>query len=668
MDTTDHRLLFAEEFDELRLSGDDGGGWRTTYHWGDRHLGSEQQVYVDPDYAGGGHDPFRVEDGVLSITARPAPDGMPVPDGHGWSGKDVYTSGLLNSEELFSFQYGYVEVRALMPAGQGLWPAIWMLESDGGWPAEYDIVEVLGHDPGTLHATAHWSDETGRHRTDHASATTFDSSDGFHTYGFLWARDRVEWHFDGELVHASDNRVHDQSMYLLLNLAVGGAWPGRPDATTPFPATMRIDHVRVYGLPDETGAVGVPDHWEPMGVDAFSTLDPAMTDTLDWATTRGTWDYRLVLEDRFTGVRMMNDWARYVTGNERDNAIVGGGGSYNELDGAGGDDVLRGNGGMDVFVVRDGDGSDRIVDFSNVAGDTDKLRLEGFHFDHFDDLVPFATEVEGGVIVRLDEDQAVLLEGVAIADLSPEQFVFADTVAAPDGAVPPVEDPPAGGPPAGEPPAGEPSEPAVRSIDAFSAAEVTESLGSDGYDLLHYHGDERLRLPGSIEAATSHADRVTMHGNARGNVLVAEGGGYNRLHGEGGDDVLTGGDGGNGLDGGSGSDVLGGGEGVDFLWGGAGDDAFVFAPGDLRRSGSLDQIGDFAGASEAGGDVIVLDGFAGVELRFGGHHRLYSGGEWVGVDETKQYYDVYHDGGYEGRLHVNSLNGERLGDDDWMSL
>ena len=652
MDTTTYRLLFAEEFDELRLSSDGSAGWRTTYHWGDRHLNGEQQVYVDPDYGDGSHDPFAVEDGVLHITARPAPDGMPTPDGHRWSGADVYTSGLLNSEELFSFQYGYVEVSARMPAGQGLWPAIWMLESDGGWPAEYDIVEVLGHDPGTLHATAHWSDEDGRHRMDHASATTFDSSDGFHTYGFLWGDDRIEWYFDGELVHASDNRVHDQSMYLLLNLAVGGGWPGAPDAGTPFPATMAIDYVRVYDLPDETEAVGVPDHWAPMGVEAFSTLDPAMTDTLDWATTRGTWDYRLTLEDRFTGVRMMNDWARYVTGNDRDNVIVGGGGLYNEIDGAGGDDVLRGGGGLDVFVVRNGDGSDRIVDFSNVAGNTDKLRLEGFHFDHFDDLVPYMTEVVEGLVVRLDEDQAVLLEGVGIAELSPEQFVFVDPVAAPDGAAP----------------AAVAVETVVNAIHAHGADEATDAAATDGYDLLHYHGTERLRLPGSIEAATSHADRVTMHGNELGNVLVAEGGGYNRLHGEGGDDALVGGDEGNSLNGGRGADELRGGAGVDFFWGGAGEDAFVFAPGDLRRSGSRDHIGDFAGAGEAGGDVIVLDGFGEAELRFGGYHRLYSGGEWVGVDETKQYYDVHGSEGYEGRLLVNSLTGDRLDEGDWMAV
>lgn len=436
MDLSGHTLLFAEEFDAAPAIGSavGSGGWRTRYHYGDQFLHSEQQVYVD---ASDGVDPFSVADGALTITARPAPLDLDLPDDFRHDVDDAWTSGLLTTASLFSFQYGYVEVSAQMPAGQGLWPAIWLLESGGQWPGEYDIVEVRGHDTATTHATTHFVDEDGRNAIDHASSRGFDSADGFHTYGFDWTADTVTWYFDGQIVHQAPNTVDDQTMYLLINLAVGGDWPGAPDETTPEAAEMRIDYVRVYAAPADHAAAPLPAGWDEIGLDAFSTLDVGAFDRLDWVTARGTWDYRTVLADEYTAVRMMSDWTHVVVGNGADNFLDGAAGLYNELDGAGGDDVYRGNGGLDVFVVRDGDGNDRILDFSNEAGNTDKLRLEGFHFTHFDDLAPFAQDTDAGVLLRLDADQAVLIEGVRVDELTPEQFVFADSVEPPAPAEPP---------------------------------------------------------------------------------------------------------------------------------------------------------------------------------------------------------------------------------------
>lgn len=691
MDLSKHKLIYADEFDNLNLTNGSRTGWNTTYHYGDRFLGNEQQVYVDPNYKGYGINPFSVSDGVLTITAQKAPVGFEAPSTFKKVAADTYTSGLLNSEASFSMQYGYYEIRAEMPAGKGLWPAFWLLQSNGEWPAEYDVVEVLGHDTKSLHATSHWKNQSGSNQMEHQAAKTFDAADGFHTYGFDWTKDKITWYYDGVKVFEAANRVTDQSMYMLVNLAVGGDWPGKPNAQTTFPAEMKIDYVRVYQAPVGHAIAVKPSDWKDITLSQFSNLNESSVKTLDWKTARASWDFSVTLEPQFTAIKMMNDWAHYIKGNDRDNYIEGGSGKYNELDGGKGNDVYKGGAGLDVFVVRNGDGNDRILDFSNTAGNTDKLKLDGFHFDHFDELAPFLTQHTEGVMLRLDIDQAVFFNGLKIADLKPEQFIFVNSVAAPVGSSPivsPTTQPPVTTTPTPSTststapnhttlptqPSSATQSPAPDALPAVTIRHVlaattleAATAGSSGVDLLTYSGTAPLKLAANIEGVTTTGRGVQITGNSLDNYITANGEGYNRLSGEGGNDVIKGGDYGNDLNGGAGSDRLEGGRGTDFFQGGSGDDTFVFKKGTISRSGALDHIGDFEGAGRTGGDVLVFDDFQNGSLRFSSYHQVYdSKGKFVGVDETKQYYNLYDNGIYEGSVLINNSQKMQLSSHDYL--
>lgn len=424
-DLSKYSLVFSEEFDTLRLLGSDGGLWKTTEYWGERTLkgNGEKQIYVDPAYKDLGLNPFSVRDGILSIHAnRTTPDQKKVLDGFD------YTSGMLTSEQSFSMQYGYFEIRAEMPAGKGLWPAFWLLALDGQWPPELDVIEVLGHEPSRLYGTSHHKGADGKQKTVHAvdTKTMFDSSKGFHTYGMDWQADKVTWYYDGVKVGETENKVFDQPMFMLTNLAVGGYWPGNPNDKTSFPAAMNIDYIRAYQKKAEHTVVDIPKHWAPIGVEDFTIL------TKDGARSSGSWKFNLGADD--VKGALNGEWARYIKGNDKDNHLAGSGAPYNEIDGGKGNDTLVGGRGSDVFILRDGDGSDVIMDIANRPGDTDKVRLDGFHFRHFDDVKAWMTQVGNDVILRLDIDQAVLFKNASIASFTPDMFVFVNPVAPPANA------------------------------------------------------------------------------------------------------------------------------------------------------------------------------------------------------------------------------------------
>jgi beta-glucanase (GH16 family) len=155
-----------------------------------------------------------------------------------------------------------MEVRAKLPKGKGIWPAIWMMPTDnhyGNWPnsGEIDIMELLGHEPQRVHGTLHWGDRTKRHlqkgETFDLSGATF--ADEFHVFGLEWEEGKMSWSVDGK-VYQTQKDWHtrdagfpapfDQRFHLILNVAVGGTWPGNPDEKTEFPAAMVVDWVRVY--------------------------------------------------------------------------------------------------------------------------------------------------------------------------------------------------------------------------------------------------------------------------------------------------------------------------------------------------------------------------------------------------------------------------------------
>ncbi len=247
------KLTFDEEFNSLSLrtgtAATANGIWKTSDGWGNRTLSgnNELQLYVDPDYKGLGLNPFSVQDGVVTITASKTPD---------WAKSQVgynYISGELTTAGSFSQQYGYFEMRAQMTPGKGMWPAFWMLSTNGKWPPEIDIVEAIGHLPNHVYVNTHSSTNGNAGKDVWSSA---DITQGFHTYGVNWTQSTITFFFDGQAVYtrATPADMHTP-MYMLLNLAVGGNWPGSPDSTTDWSKTnYKIDYVRAWSH-DQNAAV-----------------------------------------------------------------------------------------------------------------------------------------------------------------------------------------------------------------------------------------------------------------------------------------------------------------------------------------------------------------------------------------------------------------------------
>jgi len=169
-----------------------------------------------------------------------------------------YSSARLKTAGTFLQRYGRFEARIKMPHGQGIWPAFWMMgESIGkvGWPAggEIDIMEFLGHQTKTTFGTLHGPGYNGSDGKQGKIESPTSLCDDFHVYGIEWDPSGIRWTFDGKVFHAvTPNDVgacgwpFDQPFFMILNLAVGGGWPGYPDKTTEFPQRLTIDWVRVY--------------------------------------------------------------------------------------------------------------------------------------------------------------------------------------------------------------------------------------------------------------------------------------------------------------------------------------------------------------------------------------------------------------------------------------
>lgn len=195
-----------------------------------------------------------VGDGVLTITARKEP----ACDRRG------YTSARLVSKHKGDFLYGRIEVRARLPKGRGLWPAIWMLPTDwsyGEWPrsGEIDIMEQVGFDPDNIHASVHTQAYNHiAHTQKTATRVIEDATTRFHLYRVDWVPSGITGYIDGRQVFHFDNEgtgvdawPFDRRFHVLLNLAVGGFWGGQQGVDpAAFPATMQVDYVRVYRLVD----------------------------------------------------------------------------------------------------------------------------------------------------------------------------------------------------------------------------------------------------------------------------------------------------------------------------------------------------------------------------------------------------------------------------------
>lgn len=172
-----------------------------------------------------------------------------------------YTSARLKTSGKFSQAYGRFEARIKMPIGKGIWPAFWLLGDDiatVGWPkcGEIDIVENLGSEPSVAHGTIHGPGYSGDHAIGSPYTLPDDKrfTDDFHIFAVEWEPQEIRFYVDDNLyatrrpseLPAGAHWAYDHPFYILLNLAVGGKWPGNPDSTTQFPQKMLVDYVRVY--------------------------------------------------------------------------------------------------------------------------------------------------------------------------------------------------------------------------------------------------------------------------------------------------------------------------------------------------------------------------------------------------------------------------------------
>lgn len=233
-------LTFHDEFDGSAL---DTSKWNTTYMWGGEGArtlpgNDELQVYLD--------DQFELRgDGILRIRAEEK-DMV-------WYGKTYhYASGLITSYQKFAQQKGYFEMRAKLPPGQGLWPAFWMLLDRPSWPPEIDIMEVLGQEPSMIYLSKHSNADGDLSQV----ADIFDSSAAYHVYGLEWSESSLTWYLDGlPVAQAARSADMDEPMQLLVNLAIGGNWPGPPDDTTVFPAYLAVDYIRAWRRDSAAAAI-----------------------------------------------------------------------------------------------------------------------------------------------------------------------------------------------------------------------------------------------------------------------------------------------------------------------------------------------------------------------------------------------------------------------------
>lgn len=228
-------LIWNDEFDGTTLNTLDwnyeigGGGWGN----------NELQIYTNSS------ENVFAKDGYLTIKATKNP----------YTGD--YRSGRLTTKGKKEFTYGRIDIRAKMPIGQGVWPALWMLGaniSTVSWPrcGEIDIMEYLGHDSLKTYGTVHYNDGGHKYIGGNYKVTPQENfHEKFHVFSIIWQENSIEWYVDYHKFYTvtSTNILYDAfrlPQFFIMNVAVGGNWPGYPDETTVFPQEMVVDYLRVF--------------------------------------------------------------------------------------------------------------------------------------------------------------------------------------------------------------------------------------------------------------------------------------------------------------------------------------------------------------------------------------------------------------------------------------
>jgi beta-glucanase (GH16 family) len=234
------KLVWSDEFDSTAI---DTNKWNFEIGTGSNGWGNNELQYYTDRLANAS-----VLNGWLVIEAKK----------ENYQGKE-YTSARMTTRYKGDWINGRYEIRARLPFGPGTWPAIWMLPSDweyGGWPnsGEIDIMEHVGRDPGRVHGTVHTGAYNHSIGTQKGGSTMVgDFSDQFHNYSIEWNQEKISFFVDSTHYFTFSNDSVDSStwpfdkrFHMMLNLAIGGNWPGSPDGTTQFPQRLYIDYVRVY--------------------------------------------------------------------------------------------------------------------------------------------------------------------------------------------------------------------------------------------------------------------------------------------------------------------------------------------------------------------------------------------------------------------------------------
>ncbi|MFD3943887.1 ricin-type beta-trefoil lectin domain protein [Streptomyces sp. NPDC058579] len=274
-------VTFEDNFDGPAGAGVDQGKWNI--ETGDNGGNNHERQWYTPGASNAALD----GQGNLVITARRENPG----NYQCWYGRCEYTSARLNTAGRFTQTHGHVEARMKVPRGQGMWPAFWMLGHDigqVGWPnsGEIDVMENVGYEPSTVHGTLHGPGYSGGGGI--GAAYTLSGgrafADDFHTFAVDWSPGSITWTVDGQVYQrrtpadlGGRQWVFDKPFFLILNLAVGGDWPGNPDGSTPFPNHLVVDYVRVT-TSDGTGG--------PTG--AFTGLAGKCLDVAGSQTANGT--------------------------------------------------------------------------------------------------------------------------------------------------------------------------------------------------------------------------------------------------------------------------------------------------------------------------------------------------------------------------------------------